>query len=327
MATTNADVRDATVRVSQADSITVDEIARELCALEDGQLDRPAFLAWARHLWDELPVAIRHAVREFRRDPGPHGMLLLQGLPVDEGSLPDTPTVRGSVQRKANTPAAILLTIAHGLGDPAAFRNEKSGALVQDVVPVPGDEEVQGNQGSVRLTFHNENAFHIHRPDYVMLLCLRSDHESVAGLRTACIRTAIRALSEPGRKALFREEFRTEPPPSFGNSDGLAPVHAILSGAPEDPDIRVDLAATSALTNEAATALSELADALEQSSQTLRLRPGEMAIVDNRVTVHGRTAFQPRYDGKDRWVQRTFVLCDLRLSRDHRPRDGHVLTS
>ena len=54
--------------------------------------------------------------------------------------------------------------------------------------------------------------------------------------------------------------------------------------------------------------------------------PGDLAILDNRVTVHGRTPFRPRYDGADRWVQRTFVIADLRRSGDHRARDGYVIT-
>jgi L-asparagine oxygenase len=41
--------------------------------------------------------------------------------------------------------------------------------------------------------------------------------------------------------------------------------------------------------------------------------------------VHGRTGFAPRYDGKDRWLQRTFVMNDLRRSRFQRPGDGYVL--
>lgn len=319
------DARDAVLAVNEADATVVGRIAHELCTVEEGNLDRPAFLATARYLWEELPVALRRTVREFRRDSGPHGMLLLEGLPVDENRLGHTPSVRGSVQRKAEHPASILLLIAHGLGDPAAFRKEKSGAMVQDVVPVPGDENVQGNQGSVLLTFHNENAFHQHRPDFVMLLCLRSDHDSVAGLRVSCIRAAAPMLTEESRQALFREEFITDAPPSFGADGGQAPPHAVLTGAPDDPDVRVDFAATRALTEAGASALTELADLFEQSSSTLRLRPGDLAIVDNRVTVHGRTAFQPRYDGKDRWLQRTFALSDLRRSRDQRPGDGHVL--
>ncbi len=67
------------------------------------------------------------------------------------------------------------------------------------------------------------------------------------------------------------------------------------------------------------------ADACERLARTLRLTPGDLVIIDNRVTVHGRTAFQPRYDGADRWLQRTYVTTDLRRSRDHRPHDGHVL--
>ncbi|GAQ60052.1 L-asparagine oxygenase [Streptomyces scabiei] len=45
----------------------------------------------------------------------------------------------------------------------------------------------------------------------------------------------------------------------------------------------------------------------------------------HRITLHGRSAFTPRYDGRDRWLQRTFAFSDLRRSRDHRPGDGTVL--
>nr|BFE86607.1 hypothetical protein GCM10020093_092080 [Planobispora longispora] len=99
----------------------------------------------------------------------------------------------------------------------------------------------------------------------------------------------------------------------------------MLSGAPEDPDMRVDLAATTPLTPRAEAALAELGEVFDRSAQSVRLLPGDLVIVDNRVTVHGRTAFQPRYDGRDRWLQRTFVAVNLRRSRDHRPADGHVL--
>jgi L-asparagine oxygenase len=65
---------------------------------------------------------------------------------------------------------------------------------------------------------------------------------------------------------------------------------------------------------------------LAEHALTHQLVPGDLAVVDNRVTVHGRTAFTPRYDGRDRWLQRTFAALNLRRSRGHRPGDGHVLT-
>lgn len=315
-----------TSELNPTDSESVLEVANGLAAWGSGEIDHPEWVAAARQAFEALPVAVRRQVRDFRRNSGPAGALLLRGLPVVANRTPPTPNVAGSVQRAATVPAAILVSIACGLGDPAAYRPEKTGALVQDVVPVPGMETFQGNAGSAPLTFHNENAFHDHRPSYVLLLCLRADHERVAMLRTACIRELRPYLSDDTVQALFREEFSTAAPPSFGGSPGApAPVHAVLTGAPDDPDLRVDMAATKPLTERAAEAMARLGEAFDERANDIRLVPGDLAIVDNRVTVHGRSGFMPRYDGEDRWLQRTFALADLRRSRSLRPADSYVL--
>ncbi|MFH0518982.1 TauD/TfdA family dioxygenase [Streptomyces sp. M41] len=307
------------------DTARIDAAARALCGTLP-EVDDPRWVAAARSAWEELPAPLRRTAREFRRHSGASGALLVRGLPVDAATLPPTPNVKGSVQRGVSVPAAVLLMTACGLGDPAAFRAEKSGALVQDVVPVPGQETFQGNAGSVALMMHNENAFHEHRPDHVMLLCLRADHESEAGLRTAGIREALPLLPPAVVEALSSPEFSTQPPPSFGAGDEATPAHPVLFGDPQDPDIRVDFAATTGLSPRAEDALRTLEKALDDVSYTHRLAAGDLAIVDNRVTLHGRTAFTPRYDGNDRWLQRTFVMTDLRRSRGFRPQDGYILT-
>ncbi|MER6028254.1 TauD/TfdA family dioxygenase [Streptomyces sp. NPDC001851] len=322
---TGARVPVATLR--HDDALLTELVARRLVTAPGGRVDDEDWVAAARASWSRLPAGLRGALHDFRRDSGPTGALLVRGLPVDEGTLPDTPAVATSVQREPTVAAAILTMIACGLGDPAAFRAEKGGALVQDVVPVPGREEFQGNAGSVLLTFHNENAFHPHRPDFVMLLCLRADHDGVAGLRTAGIREALPLLDEETVDALRAPEFVTAPPPSFGAADADASPapHPVISGAPEDPDLRVDMAATEPLTPRARRALAELNTVFERIAQNTVLLPGDLALVDNRVTTHGRSAFRPRYDGRDRWLQRTFVLADLRRSRAGRPGDGYVI--
>src|SRR5204862_6883498 len=109
---------------------------------------------------DALRLALRRELRAFRRHSGPRGSLLVRGLLVDADSLPDTPSTADSVQREASVAAAVLMMVVCSLGDPVAYLAEKSGALVQDVVPVPGKERFSGNAGSALLTFHNENAFH-----------------------------------------------------------------------------------------------------------------------------------------------------------------------
>lgn len=313
------------VHVGRDDGYAVEEVADELARDGVGGVDDPQWVAAARDAWDTLPECLRRSVRSFRRSSGSSGVLLLRGLPVGGSHVPPTPNVSGSVQRNPSISSAVLLMIASGLGDPAAYRPEKSGALVQNVVPVPGQEEIQGNGGSVILTFHNENAFHPHRPDFVMLLCLRADHDKVAGLRTACIRQALPKLSERTRDVLLQPEFVTQAPPSFGSTSGEADRHAVLSGAVDDPDVRVDFAATKAMSQLGADALTDITMAFEMVATTHSLQPGDLAVVDNRVTVHGRTAFRPRYDGQDRWLQRTFVLSDLRRSREYRSADGNLL--
>jgi len=315
---------DGTVRY---DTPTLARLARVVSDLLDqagDRVDDPAWVDHARHAWEDGPTEVRRTVREFRRHSGPDGSLVLRQLPISARDLPPTPMVKGSVQHTPSLPAAMLLLFAAGLGDPAAFAAEKSGALVQDVVPVPGQEEVQGNVGSVELTFHTENAFHPHRPDYVMLLCLRPDHEGTAELRTSCVRRVLPLLKPGTREALGRPEYVTEAPPSFGPAGG-GTAHAVLTGDPDDPDWCVDEAATRGVTPEARAALAELGEVVHRTYTAVRLRPGDLAVVDNRVTLHGRSAFIPRYDGRDRWLQRTFAFSDLRRSRDHRPGDGTVL--
>lgn len=316
----------ADLELTPTDTTEIDRLARALCTGEQDWVDDPDWVARARHSWDALPLNLRRGVRQFRRHSGPLGSLVIHGLPVDETMLPETPSTADSVQQAAVVSAAVLTMIACGLGDPAAYLAEKSGALVQDVVPVPGKESFSGNAGSALLTFHNENAFHLHEPDYVLLLCLRGDHDRVAGLRTACLRRALPLLSSAARDTLFTPEFITTPPPSFPADNAVRSPQPLLSGAVEDPDIRMATIATTALTPRAEAALIEFGRACDSVARTTVLTPGDMAIIDNRVTVHGRTAFRPRYDGADRWVQRTFAIADLRRSRDHRPDDGYILT-
>ncbi|GAA2752901.1 hypothetical protein GCM10010440_70770 [Kitasatospora cinereorecta] len=125
-------------QVAPADAEMCDQLARTLCTGRHDQVDSPEWVARARDTWEDLPLPLRRAVRRFRRHSGPHGTLVIGGLPVDQAALPATPAVPGSVQRQATVAAALLTMMACGLGEPLAYLAEKSGALVQDVVPVPG---------------------------------------------------------------------------------------------------------------------------------------------------------------------------------------------
>jgi L-asparagine oxygenase len=309
--------------LSDADRDAVREVALELAG-QAARVDDPAWLDSAREAASRLPSALGAAVRRFRRDAGREGVLLVRGLPVDSETLPPTPTVGGSVQHEPTVPASALVLTSLQLGEVVAFQQEKGGALVQNVVPVPGKEDFQGNAGSVRLKMHTENAFHRNSPDYVILMCLRNDHDNVAGLLTSSVRCAVEQLSDRTREVLGEPRFIIAAPGSFEGAEIPLP-RAVLDGDPDDPDIRVDFASTDPLDVTAANALDQLQDAFDMVRRTFVLSPGDLAIVDNRIAVHGRTSFRPRYDGQDRWLQRTYVQLDARRSRPNRPGNGNVL--
>ncbi|MFD9397058.1 TauD/TfdA family dioxygenase [Streptomyces sp. NPDC060000] len=299
-------------------------LAEELALFPPRLVDERAWMDAARRLACRLPLRVREEIRDYRHDPGKDGLLILRNLPVYDAVLPDTPTVPESVERQATLPAAVTSLISQSLGEVVAYREEKSGALVQNVVPVPGREESQSNAGSTLLELHVENAFHPHRPDYVGLFCLRNDHSGTAGTLVSSIRRALVLVPDRVAEVLMAPRFVTQPPPSFHAGDST-PQHAVLDGDRDDPDIQVDFSATVPLDEEAAEALDVLRGALLDVAAMLVLQPGELAFVDNRLSVHGRTSFEPRYDGHDRWLHRTFVHLDNRRSRSHRAGNGFVL--
>lgn len=301
----------------------IKRLAELLAETAPGLLDEPRWLAAARDLSCALPAALRTALRNFSANSGQAGVIQIHGLPV--GPLPPTPARRESVERWATVPASVIVLCAMVLGEVVGFEGEKRGALVHNVVPVPGEERTQSNAGSVNLEMHIENAFHPHRPDFVALSCLRQDLDGEAGLRVASLRRAIGLLSAEQRRILAEPRFRTDPPPSF-NGSGAVVVHGAVSGAPEDPDAQVDFHATTPLDAGAARALAALREALEAVCDTVYFAPGDLAIVDNRVALHGRTPFSPRYDGHDRWLHRVFVHADSRRSRARRNGGGHVVS-
>ncbi|MFI6346383.1 TauD/TfdA family dioxygenase [Streptomyces sp. NPDC050560] len=299
--------------------------ARELTRTPPALVDDGKWLAAAEGLAAAVPLRVRRAVRRFQHDPGEDGVLLLSNLWLDPGALPPTPARPGAVEREATLPAATQVLIAMCLGELVAYQNEKGGALVQNVVPVRGQEESQSNAGSELLAMHTENAFHPHRPDYVMLMCLRNDHENRAALQTGPLRRALPHLPAAVRDALRRPRFVTEAPPSFSASGAKDLHHAVLNGSPDNPDIIVDFHATRALDAEGRRALDALREQLVAAERKFVLATGDLAVLDNRVTLHGRSEFVPRYDGRDRWLHRTFVHLDARRSLGARVGDSQVI--
>ncbi len=280
---------------------------------------------------DEMPRFVRRALLEFQLRSNAAGILLLRGLPIDPGLYHvHTPAnAQRSAQKNTFVSERCLAMVGSRLGHLVSYIQEKNGDLFQNLAPLKSQEALQSSGGSqTRLQFHRETVFHPYAPEYLLLFCLRPDHEQLAETTYASITHALPLLSLEHRQLLFQPLYRTGIDYSFGNTQtvkGNGPVLPVLYGNPDDPFLNYDEDLMEATTPEAEAALAALKDAIAAVYQGLRLSVGDLLCIDNRRTVHGRSSFTPRYDGFDRWLQRSFVVRDLGESAGDRKLGERVI--
>lgn len=166
----------------------------------DERLDRLSVRA------HDMPERVRRHLTEFRLTGRPYGGLVVSGLPVDEDTLGPTPMsyTDEPKSRETDRAAAVLLLAGSLMGDPVSYLTQQRGRLVLDVFPVHGHEESQlGSSSTVNLEWHNEDAFHPMRADWIMLFCLRNPDN----VPTTFAPVQDLELDEATRRILFEERF------------------------------------------------------------------------------------------------------------------------
>jgi L-asparagine oxygenase len=278
-----------------------------------------------------LSGSTRRALLDFRRFGSDSGGLLIRGMPI--GEVPATPTTTDRPIGIGLPAAAVMSVLVASLGEQYGFQPERNGQIVQDVLPVAGEERIQSSISSdVRLKDHVEMAFSEYRSDYVVLACLRPDHDRIAGTTLAAGHRVLGLLDADTVEVLRQQRFKTAVDESFLRSCGygeriwIGPI-AVLAGEKERPRLRADFAETLGMDDDqtAATALLALREAAVSVAVKVLLEAGDVLIVDNRHAFHGRTPFQARSDGRDRWLLRTYLTRDLARSRSVRPGDRRVI--
>ena len=283
-----------------------------------------SFVRAAGHAGASLPAAVHDALVDFADFPHESGALVLRGVPV--GVLPRTPATPTTPAEKDAVSEFALLTVARRLGQPVGYGPEHGGDLVQNIVPTKAAHDRQVSTSSkVQLMFHTEAAFHPHRPRYLLLLCLRGD--PAASTTLASIFEVMPQLPHEIVNVLFQPRFRTAIDESYlqGRSNALSNPMAVLSGDRARPSMVFDADLMVGIDEEADDSLRVVGDAIERCHTGVALEAGDLLVIDNTVAVHGRTPFTPRFDGTDRWVQRTFVVSDLAPSAADRR--GRVITT
>ncbi|WP_055490389.1 TauD/TfdA family dioxygenase [Streptomyces sp. TP-A0356] len=296
-----------------------DSIGAQLAAEPDPTLNIDRAMARYHQIFAGLPLDLLQQILDFGRHTDTPGVGYVRNLPVDE-RLPATPSNGGPAPDKPTFVAeGVLLGLSGLLGEPVGFRTEKNGQLIHDVIPVPGGAMTQTNQGStVFLNFHNDivhdaiGRYDVSNPDFLVLSCLRADHEGMAATHYADARDIISVLDPRTLELLRSPLFRLNAPGSYirdvaGGGEVLSDPVAMINGPEGSPEIACSANGVRAMTTAAQAALDRLQAACREVAHQVFLRPGEALLINNRKGLHARTPFTARYDGADRWLQRTYV--------------------
>ncbi|SBS39216.1 L-asparagine oxygenase [Marinomonas spartinae] len=161
-------------------------------------------------------------------------------------------------------------------------------------------------------------AFHPQKTDYVILLCLRQDHNKEAETFISSAKEIRSQLSKEDIQTLCQPLFRTGVDYSFGspnNTKGNGPTLKILDEEIDD-FICYDLDLMVGLTETARKSLYNLRLAANRCKYSIKLEKGDLLVIDNNKVIHGRSEFNPLYDGYDRWILRTCAMQSINSFRN-----------
>jgi L-asparagine oxygenase len=305
----------AELTLSVADQACAREVVAELAG--EHSADAPGFLRAAPGLGHLLPAAVRAALQEMRYAEA-FCALAVRGKCLDT-DCPATPAHWSESEPARTLRHDIWLTLlAAQLGDPIAWAYLQDGRLFNDVLPIRGEEEAQTEHGSsTEMLLHVDEAFADARSDAFGLVCMRN----AGAVPTTVAPLAALALSPALTDILFEPRFVVQ-------AHGDERVRPVFTGSRGRPYVRMDFVYTRALDGDrgAGSALAALMDQASAAVVEVSLAPGEVLLVDNGRCLHGRRAFQARYDGTDRWLRRLAVLRDLRRTSHRRSApDSRVL--
>jgi L-asparagine oxygenase len=259
------------------------------------------------------PEGLRRFVKDFAAAPPRTGFALIRGLEIDE--LPPTPQTHSPDVLSGHSSTEYLMVVGELLGSLVGYAEEKDGALVHDVHAVRGEESRIENSGSTDFGFHTENVHHPLRPDFLGLLCLRQDHDRSGTTRLSSIREAVDSLPAGTVDVLRAPRFVSLHPTSFTRgAAGPRPEsepHPVVFGQAPDLFMRFNVHNTRGLDAAGGAALHELSAALGLVSHQVLLEPGDLVLINNHIAAHSRSAFTPRYDGRDRWLRRFYSLAKV----------------
>jgi Fe(II)/alpha-ketoglutarate-dependent arginine beta-hydroxylase len=330
----------------QEEIIVIETLINKL-KREFNTIEQEAFADACKLLSHEMPFRLRKRFHEFRNRKGNEGYLLLQRFPMDDESLGATPShwdvewVNPRILREE----IFECLIASSLGEIFGWLTQENGRYLRHIVPIEAEKSEQlGGSSEVVLVWHVEEAFHPQRADLMIIMCYRNEEQASTNI---CSMSDLDIPSDY-YEVLTQPRFFIMPDKSHSqennkskhwqlNDEQFKKIHAFLenpqpvavfTGRRGQENLLIDEAFMEALPGdeEAAEALKWLFQHMNERKRAIIMKPGDLLLIDNRMTAHGRSPYVPNYGPKARWLRRVNITADLRKSYQWKERPyGRVI--
>lgn len=269
------------------------------------------FISVANKLSLRLPSRIKRELEEFKKNGDKYGALLIRNLPNE----PFVITPKDNKEHIGETTilANVQALFNEYMGHMVSYEAEGDGYLFQDMVPNKELSKTQTSLGSnVELELHTEQAFSDYRPDYLSLACIKGDKHAYTFFLH--VNQILEQMSDDEIHYLEKKKWKIGVDMSFalnGCDFAARGPLSILKYNGQHYDLVFDQDLLMGMSITSSKMIGEIVDIYYKYRNGYVLRPGEILMLDNHKVVHGRSPFQPKFDGNDRFIVRSFIMNDL----------------
>lgn len=252
------------------------------------------------------------AIIDFKVNGNESGFILIGDVPV--GNVPSTPKNRSAMYKCDSVSESNLLMSAYLLGEPIGYVQESGGELINNFFPHESSaNDLTSDSYDAELDLHTENAFHGIMPDFLVLLCLRQDVLKQAITYVSSINKLMGHLSQEDLNFFFCEKYNFLSDYCQFEKNcriDIGKRQTVLYGDFSSPFFRFDPGFMVAGSRLAQSKLNYLRDLAWKMAVPIKLKAGDLLVIDNRRTSHARSPFHAEFQGRDRWLQRSFVVAN-----------------
>lgn len=291
----------------------------------------------------EMPRSLRALFNDFCNHRLDEGFLLIEGFPIDDEAIGPTPSHwDGAWENPRILREEIFQCLVSScLGEIFGWLTQENGRYLRNIVPIEAEKNEQlGGSSDVLLLWHVEEAFHPQRADLMSIMCYRNAECACTNVCSTAdlnippdywdVLTQPRFFILPD-KSHFPENNQSQ---HWKLSDHhfkkikafLAKPECVpaLDGVYGKETLRIDEAFMEALPGdeEARVALEWLYQHMTERKTSIIMKPGDLLLIDNRKTAHGRSPYKPNYGPKARWLRRVNITTDLVKSYQWKDKAG-----